>query len=155
MYDISDIIFCSIDNNDGIIYFYEHENFQMRKAITTKEEIEFIGVIKNKLLYIKYRYKENLVFINLKHLEIALKTYNDNIYYYIRVINDFILQFGFEKGKLTMKKYIFNFIEGNIEDKGTFDKNIENFDSPSTNILLIDNCYLILFDYDYFNILKI
>ena len=89
----------------------------MIKTITTKEEIEFIGVIKNKLLYIKYRYKENLVFINLKHLEIALKTYNDNIYYYIRVINDFILQFGFEKGKLTMKKYIFNFYYSTMKVK--------------------------------------
>ena len=155
MYDISDTIFCSIDDNNGIIYFYEHENFQMRKTITIKEEIEFVGVIKNKLLCIEYRYNENFIFIDLKHFEIVLKTYNDKIFDYNKVMNDFILQFRCEKEKLIMKKYIFNFIEGNIEDKGTFENNIENLDYLSYNILLIDDCHLILFDYDYFNILKI
>ena len=127
----------------------------MRKTITTKEEIEFIGVIKNKLLCIKGKHNQNLIFIDLKHFEIVLTKENDdnNKYYCTRVMNDFILQFKIEKHKLKMKKYSFNFKEGSIEDKGLIDNNLMIFGPPE--ISFKDDSYLILSDYFYFNILKI
>ena len=128
----------------------------MIKTITTKEEIEFIGVIKNKLLCIKNKHNLNLLFIDLKHFEIVLQKEENisyNKFYCTKVMNDFILQFKIEKHKLKMKKYSFNFKEGSIEDKGLIENNLIIFEPPK--ISFKDDSYLILSDYFYFNILKI
>ena len=75
----------------------------MIKTITTKEEIEFIGVIKNKLLCIKNKHNLNLLFIDLKHFEIVLQKEENisyNKFYCTKVMNDFIIQFKIEKHKI-------------------------------------------------------
>ena len=128
----------------------------MIKTITTKEEIEFIGVIKNKLLCIKNKHNLNLLFIDLKHFEIVLQKEENisyNKFYCTKVMNDFILQFKIEKHKLKMKKYSFNFNDGSIEDQGLIENNLIIFEPPK--ISFKDDSYLILSDYFYFNILKI
>ena len=153
LYNISDTIFCAIDPDDNIIYFINHENFQIIKSIYIKGSFEYIGDIQKELCCIKNQLNNNLLFIDLKYFDIVIEKEIKNDVDYVKIMDNYLLQFNLETDFIRIKKDIFIPKKKYFENKGLIEKNIDC--SYSSNVSIIDDDYFIIFDTKNLSIFKI
>ena len=152
LYNISDTIFCAVISGINSIYFFSHDNFQLIKSIKIDNNFEFIGVIKNELLCIREQDSFNLLFIDLKYLDIVIIKELQNDVKYIKIIDNYLLQCFIATNNLKIQKDKFNFNEKYFENKGLIEKNIHC--SSHSEILVTDNGYFIVSDNNNLYIFK-
>ena len=144
LYDINESLFCFQDR-DYKIYFYDSENYDLKKTISYNAKVNLIGTINNELIVFSDN-KNNIktIFIvDAKYLEIVHVIEGNKFYQHIKLKNNELILLDMDKDNNTIiHKRIFDTKEKMFKNTEIIKKNIDY--SLIFNILITDNGYLVL-----------
>jgi hypothetical protein len=143
LYDINESLFCFQDH-DYKIYFYDSENYHLKKAISYNAKVNLIGTLNNEsIVFSDNKIRMNTIFIvDVKYLEIVHIIELNKLYLYIKLKNNELLLFDKDKdNNIIIHKSIFDPKEKMFNNTEIIKKTIDI--SFIFNILITDNGYVV------------
>ena len=146
LYNVSDTIFCGSKLSNNYIYFFGHEKFELIKSIDIKNDYDFIGTTKNKLLCINNYVEKILILIDTNYFEIVQKIEYENDLICVNIKDNYLLSFYYQNDILKIKEDLYDEKDNYFKEYKFFITGIK--ESDSLQVLLTDKEYYFIKDYD-------
>ena len=135
-------------NSNYDFLFYNTDNYELSKLVKYSNYAELIGIINDELIAFNNKYKQIILFINIKYLEIV-QIINNDFYSYIK--DNYIYGFIYSFDKLTIikKKYDKNKNEFTTNENIELSNKIDNLNKvlvTDIGYIAICNDKIILFN---------
>ena len=142
LYDINESLFCFQDR-DYKIYFYDSENYHLKRTISYNAKINLIGTINNESIVFSNNKFNAIIIVDAKYLEIIHVIECNKYYPFKKLKNNELLLIDMEQEKnAIIHKSIFDPKEKMFKNSEIIKKTIDI--SFIFNILITDNGYVVL-----------